>query len=432
MAKSNDGCEGVATAMRRGKVRVRGLVRLMNLVRRQLAAGPPLAEAAALERQVRQALESLLQECRAHGLTPTDLPVPSQRAFEFLSSLDFGQVRLPATPASRQQDRLRLTHWIRYKDSIQRRLTALARKHLGQPAEEIAPERVAALRVELLEAVADVAERCERAGTSPALLPGPSRRAYQWMSFLAEPGNLEGHVETLALALGVDSRLTVDFYHLSALYRVTRNADRIHLVASEAFVGAPQPVIRALVKVALPHTRKALHRGRIEDYVESDSFQEALLALEMSGGACALESRGLVYDLEAVFDRVNTQYFGGAMARPRLAWNQAITGREFGHYQHSSDTVVLSIALDSPKVPVFVVEHVMHHELLHKKLGAPRVNGRRQAHTAEFRRQERRFARFEEADQFLKALAAGKVPMGCGEADAALLRRRGGEREAAD
>ncbi len=386
----------------------------MNEVRRQLGRGLPPERAAALQTEVRRAVESLRQQCQARGISPLDLPGPSRKAYEYLKSLEFPATAVTPDPEPRNAElpasgpglAPRLVGWIRHKEDVQRQLAAIARAR-GSLSDDKARARIDQLRAELLESAGKVAEWCERAGSSPAALPSQARRAFQWMSYLAEPGHLEQHVEALAVALAVDPRVEVEFYHLAALYRVTRQAERVRLVASEAFVGAPSDILRALVKVALPRTRKALYRAQIEEYAESAPFRETLLELEAFGGDSA-DGRGLIHDLEQVFDRVNARHFAGTVPRPRLRWSKTVTGREFGHYQQSTDTLVLSLRLDSPDVPDFVIDHVMHHELLHKVLGTERVDGRRRAHTAEFRRQERKFRRFEEADRFLRGLCSGR------------------------
>ena len=113
---------------------------------------------------------------------------------------------------------------------------------------------------------------------------------------------------------------------------------------------------------------------------------------------------GRHHDLAASFDRVNRAYFAGGMPRPRLTWNRTITHRKLGHYNLHSDEVVLSMTLDDPRVPAYVVDFVMYHELLHKLLGVLAVNGRQRAHTPEFRRAERRFKGYRKAEAFLRRL----------------------------
>jgi hypothetical protein len=79
--------------------------------------------------------------------------------------------------------------------------------------------------------------------------------------------------------------------------------------------------------------------------------------------------------------------------------------REFGVFVPATDLILISSQLDSPEVPSFVVEHVLHHELLHRVLGGRMDVGRRVYHTPAFRRQERQFPRYAEADAFLQAMA---------------------------
>jgi predicted SprT family Zn-dependent metalloprotease len=66
---------------------------------------------------------------------------------------------------------------------------------------------------------------------------------------------------------------------------------------------------------------------------------------------------------------------------------------------------MISIVLDSRQTPQYVIDHVMHHELLHKALGVWVVNGRRMAHTAEFKALEREFEGFQRAQEHLKVLS---------------------------
>jgi hypothetical protein len=102
---------------------------------------------------------------------------------------------------------------------------------------------------------------------------------------------------------------------------------------------------------------------------------------------------------------VNAAYFDGAMPRPRLTWNQTPTHRKFGHYQTTTDTVMVSLSLDAASVPAYALDFVMYHELLHKQLGVKVVNGRRYAHTPAFREAERTFKRYDDAQKVLARLS---------------------------
>ena len=76
--------------------------------------------------------------------------------------------------------------------------------------------------------------------------------------------------------------------------------------------------------------------------------------------------------------------------------------RKLGHYEPLRDRIVMSRTLDSSHVPQMVVELVLYHELLHKHHGAKLLNGKRMVHTPEFRRSERQFRHYQEAQQWLE------------------------------
>jgi hypothetical protein len=61
--------------------------------------------------------------------------------------------------------------------------------------------------------------------------------------------------------------------------------------------------------------------------------------------------------------------------------------------------------LDSARVPRYVLEFVVYHELLHGLLDVEDGVSRRIRHTAEFRKKERAFAMYDEAQVWLSRIA---------------------------
>jgi hypothetical protein len=114
-------------------------------------------------------------------------------------------------------------------------------------------------------------------------------------------------------------------------------------------------------------------------------------------------AQGSCYDLDEMFATIDREYFGGKMLKPRLMWSGILSNRKLGHYERTRDRVVLSQMLDARHIPRYVVEFVLYHELLHKHHGIKWVNGRCLAHTPEFRRSEREFRHYQEAEFFLKS-----------------------------
>jgi hypothetical protein len=164
-------------------------------------------------------------------------------------------------------------------------------------------------------------------------------------------------------------------------------------------VGAPDNVLREII---LKVQGKRNSHERLHAYAQTPAWQNVMRTLTALSDAGA---QGNVYDLDALFDALDARYFDGALPKPHLTWNQRITHHKFGHYVPATDTIMLSSTLDSPDVPRTAVEFVLYHEMLHKALGIRVVNGRHYAHTAEFRRRERLFEGYDEAQAVLHALS---------------------------
>lgn len=91
---------------------------------------------------------------------------------------------------------------------------------------------------------------------------------------------------------------------------------------------------------------------------------------------------------------------------PTLSWSKTVARHRFGHWDPEHNAVVISQVLDDPKVPEFVLDYVLYHELLHilhpVKMGS---GTKRIVHSAAFKRDERRFPGWKEADAWINKLA---------------------------
>ena len=113
-------------------------------------------------------------------------------------------------------------------------------------------------------------------------------------------------------------------------------------------------------------------------------------------------ANGDVYDLGEIFARLNRNYFQDKLPKPVLSWSARKTYRILGHHDSTHETIVISKSLDDKKVPPFVVEYVVFHEMLHIFHPTEHRDGRRYNHTPQFRRNERKFAYFEEAEKWIE------------------------------
>ena len=91
--------------------------------------------------------------------------------------------------------------------------------------------------------------------------------------------------------------------------------------------------------------------------------------------------------LEESFDRVNWKYFEGLMIRPNLIFGGKNV-QTLGTYSYGTDTIMISRLLTKDQN---LLDYVMYHEMLHKKLKYEEKNGRTRHHSPEFRRLESLF-----------------------------------------
>ncbi len=87
------------------------------------------------------------------------------------------------------------------------------------------------------------------------------------------------------------------------------------------------------------------------------------------------------------FKRVNEKYFSGMILRPDLEWGNE-SHRKLGSYDFNTDTIRISTIIQEEPL---LLDYVMYHELLHKKLKYQEKNGRSYHHTSEFRQKEQEF-----------------------------------------
>jgi hypothetical protein len=393
-------------------LRIRGLVKTMNLVRQRLADGLDHDEVDQLRLTVLRALRSVEAACRYYRTRPEALPTPSLRAYLFLKDLDLHSlpIRDPDQPPPvPKPPQVRIKNLINACDRIHHRMELLVTGK--QTAAELSPNQVTALRSTIKDHVSRVEVLCQEQGGTPMQMPQRSRRAYRWLHLLQKQELLEAHLVALAQAVaaatsfiqqqGRGMTASVRFFNISHLYRSAPRHGCLQVTINEAFIGAPVEVIHAIVHATLGD-RKPAHLQRLRAYADTKSF--ARLALALSDDDHERSARGNHHDLAESFERVNQTYFDGRLSPPRLTWSKTLTMRKLGHYRPSTDTVMISKSVDTPAAPDYVVDFLMYHELLHRVLGIKEVNGRRRIHTPRFRAEEKRFKQYEQAEAALQKL----------------------------
>lgn len=112
---------------------------------------------------------------------------------------------------------------------------------------------------------------------------------------------------------------------------------------------------------------------------------------------------GRTYDLESLFDRLNRIYFDSKL-KVQVRWSarsspQATRKVLLGYYDQKAELITMSRRLDNPRVPLYFVEHVLFHEMLHAVF--PRDEHR--MHSEQFKRFEKMHPDFERAREWEKS-----------------------------
>jgi hypothetical protein len=184
---------------------------------------------------------------------------------------------------------------------------------------------------------------------------------------------------------------------------------RLRVRISDLLASAPAPVTEALAHILLgklyrkPIARIYSHRYRL--YLNRrDVRRQAHLVRQIRGRKFLSGPQGQHRNLEAIFERLNQQFFDGLLARPQLGWSRGKSRGLLGHFDPSHNAIVISRIFDDVSVPELALEYVMFHEMLHLRYPVDHNGARRRVHTREFRAAEREFPRLAEAKDLLKRM----------------------------
>ncbi len=176
------------------------------------------------------------------------------------------------------------------------------------------------------------------------------------------------------------------------------------------FLDCSDEILDALIDMLTVHP-KAEHSQMLRYYI--DRYYTSVPAVIDDADLC---SRGVVYDLNSLFDDMNRQYFGARLGYVRVSWmkgTHACTKKRrgvlFGSYDSRLRLIRLNPCLDRAEVPLYFVRFVLYHEMLHAMLDPERRPGKRHmVHTARFRMLEKRFPQYADAkaweQKFLRSL----------------------------
>lgn len=194
---------------------------------------------------------------------------------------------------------------------------------------------------------------------------------------------------------GVDVAVTQNRVSMvSARFPV--HGGHVRLRVHESFLAAPLEV-----RVALKQYVRTRHRDAwrvVADYAKRIP-DRAPGAASSRARSTRLETRGEVYNLKALFDSVNAEFFSGQI-KCRIGWGRDRTTRRrlrrsksirYGSWSASTRTIRIHPRLDDARVPAEFVRYIVFHEMLHVVVPSETLGGRRYHHPPNYRKLEKQF-----------------------------------------
>lgn len=213
--------------------------------------------------------------------------------------------------------------------------------------------------------------------------------------------------------LGCEGRpphFVVEFYPYASLVNTIRlREDTAYARLSDLLRTAPLAVLEAAAAILIARLyRRRLPPELLETYrkfsLARDTRRRVLRLRGTRGRRLKTGPRGAFHNLSRLFAGLNRRYFSGRLRRPRLGWSSHAWRRQLGCFDPGLDQIVINSRLDRANVSSLVVEYVLFHEMLHVKHPMRAASCGLQAHSAAFRREEKRFVGYGRARRFLARL----------------------------
>ncbi len=197
------------------------------------------------------------------------------------------------------------------------------------------------------------------------------------------------------------------FTGLNTTIRLREGELRVRL--SDLLEGAPEPILRSIAHILLAKLYRkpveAAQSARYRRYTLSEPVMRQTERIrQLRGRKRILGAQGRRWNLDEVFESLNTRFFHGLLGRPVLTWSEHSARRLLGHYDPAHNTIMVSRVFDRRDTPRYAVEYLLYHEMLHLKHPVTVRGGRRCVHPAAFQEEEARFPQIEAARAYLRRL----------------------------
>jgi hypothetical protein len=209
----------------------------------------------------------------------------------------------------------------------------------------------------------------------------------------------------------------ITFYpYVSTKSTVRERNGRLVVRISDHLHDAPDAALRGLMGILLCRAKRISEarvdpgdRAAYHEAIDNDAVEERRGDSRRKRGRKEIQPVGHHRSLLESFLRVTIEMEMQLPSAPRLSWSKTRSNRRFGHQDKDHDCIVISRTLDDDKVPEFVLDYVVYHELLHIVIPPRRGSGtKRIVHPKEFKVAEAKFPQRADAERWLSKLARRK------------------------
>ncbi len=162
------------------------------------------------------------------------------------------------------------------------------------------------------------------------------------------------------------------------------------------FLDADEHILRSLAD----YIRTGRLAPQIREYIRMHSHK--IKPSEKKNRCIRLRHQGRCYNLKEIYNRINSEYFNERVDS-HISWGNQARGKNrrsirFGSFVERDNLIRIHPLLDRPQVPLFFVEYIVFHEMLHtvERRSAGSI------HTREYKKREREFQQYEQARKWEK------------------------------
>ncbi|MBU1218578.1 hypothetical protein KKF34_08840 [Myxococcota bacterium] len=182
----------------------------------------------------------------------------------------------------------------------------------------------------------------------------------------------------------------------SSIISVKRIGGRYEVRLHHMFLNAPFRIIMALGR----YIEKADAASGIilETYIDSNS--SLIKETNTVYNPPEMETVGNCFNLQEIYDRINKKYFNNTISAV-IGWGRQLAGKprhhrsvKMGTYSLEDKIIRIHRALDRDFIPLYFIESVVFHEMLHQLHGVDESTGKRLFHPPRFLEDEKKFEHY--------------------------------------